>query len=175
MPAMPRHALKTAFAFTLLGALAACGSEAEPDPAAAGSDAQMPSAGGDQSAAGPGNASPDDVVLETPVGGAAATIPSALQGRWGMTQADCDPSRADNKGLMVVNADALEFYESRGTLDDIAESGSTRIRADFDFEGEGMTWEREMVLDAQDGGNVLIRRDYGDDAMPGPMRYTRCS
>ena len=38
-----------------------------------------------------------------------------------------------------------------------------------------MTWEREVVLDVQDGGATLVRREYGDDAAPGPFRYAKCN
>jgi len=105
----------------------------------------------------------------------ADTIPEAVQGRWGITANDCDPARDDNKGLMVVEPTQLTFYESRGTLGEITDADSTRIEARFDFAGEGQTWQRDMVLDVQDGGNTLIRRDYGDDAMPGPLRYMNCA
>ena len=58
--------------------------------------------------------------------------------------------------------------------DTISEAAPTRIRAAFDFTGEGMTWQREVVLDVQDDGATLIRREYGQDAAPGPFRYARC-
>ena len=45
-------------------------------------------------------------------------------------------------------------------------------RASFDFTGEGMTWQREETLELQDG--TLIRREAGQDAAPGPFKYTRC-
>jgi hypothetical protein len=109
--------------------------------------------------------------LQPPV---ATAIPAAVQGRWGMVPADCEPGRADAKGLLEITATQLEFYESVGKLDDIAESSDTRIRAGFDFSGEGMTWRRDVVLDVQDGDETLIRREYGEDAAPGPFSYTRC-
>src|SRR5690606_9685670 len=80
----------------------------------------------------------------------ASEIPAATRGRWGLAAADCEPARSDAKGLLTIDATRLEFYESVGTLDAIEEAGPTRIRAAFDFEGEGMTWEREIVLDVQD-------------------------
>jgi hypothetical protein len=100
-------------------------------------------------------------------------IPAALQGRWGLTGADCEPGRADAKGLLTIDGRTLEFYESVGTLDGIDEAGASRIRASFDFSGEGMTWERDMVLEVQDG-QTLIRQDHGDEAARDPFRYTRC-
>jgi len=106
---------------------------------------------------------------------APTAIPAAIQGRWGLTEADCEPGRPDAKGLLTITAGKLEFYESVATLDGIDEASETRIRADFDFEGEGMTWEREIVLDVQDGGRTLIRREYGEDAAPDPFRYSQCN
>lgn len=106
---------------------------------------------------------------------AAGGIPQALQGRWGMVPADCEPGRADAKGLLVVDADSLEFYESMGTLGEAAERSASRIRAEFAFTGEGMTWEREMELATTDGGETMVRTEFGDDAMPGPQTYARCT
>lgn len=100
-------------------------------------------------------------------------IPSALQGRWGLVPADCEPGRADAKGLMIVSVDKLEFYESVGTLGEPSERLPQRLRADFAFTGEGMTWTREMSLETD--GETLMRTEYGAEAMPGPLRYTKCS
>jgi hypothetical protein len=105
---------------------------------------------------------------------ATTTIPPAIQGRWGMVAADCEPGRDDAKGLLTISATKLQFYESVGTLATITEASDTRIRAMFDFTGEGMTWQRDAVLDVQDAGKTLIRREYGDDAAPGAFRYTKC-
>jgi len=102
-------------------------------------------------------------------------IPVAIRGRWGLVPADCEPGRDDAKGLLTIDATTLEFYESVGTLDAVTEAGPTRIRAAFDFEGEGMTWQREVMLEVQDGGDTLVRRDYGLDAAPAPYRYTECN
>lgn len=103
------------------------------------------------------------------------SIPQPIQGRWGLTAADCEPGRGDATGLLVITGGKLEFYESVGTLTEIEEAEAGRIRAAFDFTGEGMTWERDLVLDVQDQGQTLIRREYGQDAAPGPFRYVKCS
>ena len=113
---------------------------------------------------------PDDAGTPAPT-----EIPEAIRGRWGLVAADCTSTRGDAKGLLEIDAGRLRFYESVGTLDTVMDAEPTRLRATFDFEGEGMTWEREMVLDVQDGGSTLIRREYGEDAAPGPFRYSRCT
>jgi predicted small secreted protein len=102
-------------------------------------------------------------------------IPEVLRGRWGLVPADCTSTRGDAKGLLTITGDELRFYESVGTLDTIMEADPMRIRAAFEFQGEGMTWQREVVLDVQDDGATLIRREYGEDAAPGPFRYATCT
>ena len=104
-----------------------------------------------------------------------AQIPTAMQGRWALVPADCEPGRADAKGLLTITADKLRFYESVGTLGDIREAAENRIRASFDFMGEGMEWQRDMTLELQDGGSALVRREFGADAAPEPLRYSRCA
>jgi len=102
-----------------------------------------------------------------------ATIPAALQGRWGINEADCDRSRADAKGLMEVGPGTIRFYESRGKLRDLIVADPTRLEADFDFTGEGQTWERRVILDLE--GGTLTRRDYGDGADPTELDYQACT
>lgn len=104
-----------------------------------------------------------------------AEIPEAVRGRWGLVPADCTSTLGDAKGLLVVSADQLKFYESVAKLGTIKEAGESRIRATFDYTGEGQSWTQDVVLDARDDGRTLIRRDYGPDAMPGPLKYTRCT
>lgn len=104
----------------------------------------------------------------------ASTIPAAIQGRWGLVAADCEPGRDDAKGLLTIGTAKLEFYESVGTLSKIADADDSHVRAVFDFTGEGMTWERDELLEVQPGGRALSRREYGQDAAPEPFRYTRC-
>ena len=103
------------------------------------------------------------------------TIPVAIRGRWGLVPADCTSTRGDTKGLLTIDAGYLKFYESVGKLGNTFEEWTKqRIRSAFTFSGEGMTWQREILLDVQDGGKTLVRREYGEDAAPGPFKYTRC-
>lgn len=106
--------------------------------------------------------------------GQSGTIPVTLQGRWGINAADCTTTLGDDKGLLTIDGQTVKFYRSRATLETVNERSESSIDAAFDFTGEGMTWQRRMVLDAQDDGATLVRHDYGDDAEPGPIRYARC-
>ncbi len=53
-----------------------------------------------------------DDASASPVQAAPGKIPASLHGRWGMTPADCTSTRGDAKGLLIVSADGLKFYES---------------------------------------------------------------
>lgn len=102
-------------------------------------------------------------------------IPEVVRGRWGLVPADCTSTKGDAKGLLEVSADQLKFYESVAKLGMIKEVGESRIRATFAYTGEGQSWSQDVVLDVQDDGQTMIRRDYGPDAMPGPLKYMRCT
>ncbi|MFC0203739.1 hypothetical protein [Novosphingobium soli] len=105
---------------------------------------------------------------------AMSEIPDAIRGRWGLVPADCTSTRGDAKGLLEVSADQLKFYESVAKLGEIKEAGESRIRATFAYTGEGQSWTQDVVLDVADDGRTMTRRDYGKDALPGPLKYTRC-
>ncbi len=101
-------------------------------------------------------------------------IPLAMRGRWGLVDADCTSRHGDAKGLLEISETALTFYESRATLADFTEWAPDHIRAEFNFSGEGMNWQRDMALALKDDGKTLIRREYGADAAPAPFSYRRC-
>ena len=130
-------------------ALAACGSNEEPAT--------------EQTAA----ASPTPTPLPT-------EIPADYQGRWGLSAADCAAESGSAEGLLEITSTELKFYESVGTLESVTGATGGRFRGEFGFTGEGMSWERDVVLDLRSDGNVLIRREFGDDASPQPFDYTRC-
>jgi hypothetical protein len=156
-------------------ALAACNSGGE-----AGNNQQ-----GDESAVveeAPSNLQDDPGNSVVPIGNAAsalpaatpvASVPAAFQGRWGMVPNDCDPARDDNKGLMTVTADRLRFYESRATISDARQAGTT-LTAKLSFSGEGQTWEQQGRLVLQDDGKTLVRDGTGEGMEGGPFRYSRC-
>jgi len=100
------------------------------------------------------------------------TIPDTMQGRWGMVPADCTSTKGDAKGLLVIDATSLRFYESVGTLTSVSERSANSIRGQFAFTGEGMEWTREETLSLE--GATLTRTENGGD-LPGPLQYRRCA
>lgn len=150
-------------------ATAACSKGEAPDAPA--TESATGAASADASASPAPEADTSSEAADTAAGDA---IPSPVQGTWGINEADCDTSRGDAKGNLKVLPKRLEFYESVAYLVSVKERDTSRIRATFTFEGEGQTWTQDVVLDAQNGGQTLIRRDYGPDALPGPLKYKRC-
>lgn len=101
----------------------------------------------------------------------AAPIPAMFHGRWGLTPGDCTSTRGDNKGLLVVSADKLTFYESRAVPKGNTKSSGDSFSADFDFTGEGQSWTRFQSLELQKGGK-LVRTESGPMAS---YTYAKCS
>lgn len=112
---------------------------------------------------------------ETKTAGDGKAIPAAIRGRWALNAADCTAKKGTDLTALTVDATNLRFYESHGELVRVRESDAGRIVADYKFSGEGVEWDRRMQLDLTDGGKALVRRDYGEGAAAGPMRYTRCA
>ena len=127
----------------------------------------------------PAEAPDADVAVPAPVdaGGEAdgKSIPVALRGRWALDAGDCPKRPGTDLTALVIDAANLRFHESHGELGQVRESDAHRIVADYRFSGEGMEWNRRMQLDLADGGKTLVRRDQGEGAAAGPMRYTRCA
>lgn len=137
----------------------------------------------DAATSGPETSEP---VLETPgvmeTGAAAGdelvdtgSIPSLLQGRWGLVPADCTSDRGDAKGLLTVGPQKLEFYESVAELGEVKQIGKSEVTAAFAFSGEGQTWDLDVTLASPDGGKTMVRTDKGADAAPGPLTYRKCT
>ncbi len=103
------------------------------------------------------------------------TIPPTIRGRWALKAADCKAKKGTDLTALTIDATNLRFYESHGELARVRTSDASRIVADYKFSGEGVEWDRRMELDLADGGKTLVRRDSGEGAAAGPMRYTRCT
>ncbi|MEO7564983.1 MAG: hypothetical protein ABIR63_02625 [Sphingomicrobium sp.] len=97
-------------------------------------------------------------------------IPAALQGRWGLSPADCITSRGDNKGMLQVTAEQLMFFESRATPGTSIERRDTGISGNFDFTGEGQRWSKYVSLTLQNGRLVETERSPATS-----YTYARCN
>lgn len=112
---------------------------------------------------------------ETKAAGDGKAIPSAIRGRWALKAADCTAKKGTDLTALTIDATNLRFYESHGELTRVRQSDADSIVADYRFSGEGEEWDRRMQLDLGNGGKTLVRRDEGEGAAAGSMRYTRCS
>jgi hypothetical protein len=102
--------------------------------------------------------------------GGGGAIPAAFHGRWGMTPADCMPNRSDNKGLLVVSADGMRFYEALAKPSGELRLTPKSVSGSFSFSGEGETWKRHEVLELQ--GHKLVRTESAPMAS---YTYARCA
>ena len=97
-------------------------------------------------------------------------IPAFLQGRWGMTPADCTSTRGDAKGLLVIDPGHLRFYESVAIPVGNTNASDDSFSADYRFTGEGRTWQRFESLQLQD--KRLVRTTSNPMAS---YTYAKCS
>ena len=158
----PRFALGCCAAL----ALAACSEPKQPAP-----DATF-------AAVDAASATPEATI--TPTASAAPvetekSIPLALRGRWGLVAADCTSTRGDAKGLITISADSVRYYESVAKLSKVTERSATSLTARYAFSGEGMEWQRGMMLKLQNGGKAMVKQEFGADAAPGSLTYLQCS
>lgn len=97
-------------------------------------------------------------------------IPAALQGRWGLAPADCTSTLGDAKGLLVVNANELRFYESRAVPASNVDSDAVSIVGNFAFAGEGQRWTKYEALKMDN--RTLVRTEMNPAAS---FTYAKCS
>lgn len=143
---------KFAAAFAVLS-LAACNSEPEAPPV---EETALP-----------------DFPAPTTEGVDESTIPAGLRGRWGLVAEDCTSTQGDAKGLIVVDATTIKFYESLAMLEEVKQASETSFLAHFTFVGEGQTWKVDEQLDLREDGR-LVRTEQGEGAMAGPLVYSAC-
>lgn len=99
----------------------------------------------------------------------AGAIPALLQGRWGLTPGDCTSTRGDAKGLLIVSAGDLRFYESRAVPSPAAVADKDSINGNFRFTGEGQSWTKFETLERKN--NTLVRTDSNPAAS---YTYAKC-
>lgn len=96
-------------------------------------------------------------------------IPVALQGRWGLTPGDCMGPLDSAKGLLVINGNALRFYESRAVPGPDVQASNLSMNGHFHFTGEGQVWDKFMAL--QRNGHKLKRTESNPAAS---YTYAKC-
>ena len=109
------------------------------------------------------------------------TMPAEIHGKWrrsteaSVTRAQCVDSASVNMGLILtIRPDGFSRFEDGGRLIRVHERDSKRIRATFDTTYADTPTQGEFVFEAQDNGQTLIERQFGDGAEPGILRYRRC-
>ena len=103
-----------------------------------------------------------------PTDATTAAIPAQYRGRWGMVANDCQPGRADAKGLIEIDDKTVKFYEAVATLKEQRPAIATSFSGQFGFTGEGQTWEKVMTFTRT--GDKLTRAEE-----EGTFTYTRCA
>ena len=111
-----------------------------------------------------------DTQPATPLPPPEAVIPAALQGRWGLTPADCMPGRSDAKGLILVTSGELRFYQSRAVPAGDITSDADSMSGKFAFTGEGQNWTKYEALKVDKGR--LTRTETNPSAS---LTYAKCS
>lgn len=94
-------------------------------------------------------------------------IPAGYHGRWGMVSNDCQPGRADAKGLITIGDTTVRYYEAVATLKEQRPAIATSFSGLFAFSGEGQNWEKVMTFTRT--GNALERAEDS-----GTFTYRRC-
>jgi hypothetical protein len=100
---------------------------------------------------------------------AAAVIPAAIQGRWGLSPGDCTSHRGDAKGLLVISASELRFYESRAVPSPGLQVDSNSVSGNFRFTGEGQSWTKYETIELRK--NRLVRTESNPAAS---YTYAKC-
>jgi hypothetical protein len=151
----------------LLG-IAACSSHGPVDKAVAANTAALPAvtpsaASASGQSRGATQSGPEMATSSTP-------IPASLQGRWGLTPADCTTTKGDAKGLLTITPTDLRFHESRAVPAADTEIDGGTFSGTFKYAGEGRSWSRYEVLTLD--GQVLVRTETKPAAS---FNYAKCS
>jgi len=160
--------MKCATILAAMAALAACG---RPSPIAeeANNASALPEPVNETSASPTGAPPANNVVAANGESATATPIPAALQGRWGLTPADCTSTRGDAKGLLVIGPNELRFYESVAVPAANVMTSEDSVGGSFNFTGEGQSWTKYQSLQAEDGRLTRTERDP-----LASFRYVRC-
>jgi hypothetical protein len=149
-------------------AIACCGKPDPVDETATGAAATLP----DVARPAPSAIGEPHVATApaAPLPAAATAIPASLQGRWGLSPADCMPGRSDAKGLLMVTSGEMRFYESRAVPSGDVQTDPKSMSGHFAFTGEGQSWSKyeALKIDKQ----MLVRTEANPTAS---FSYAKCS
>jgi len=161
------RAIAPIVACLMMASIVACGSR---DPVADEADnvAGLPSVNSDSPS--PDGAPPNNNSAPAAASTPAAKIPTALQGRWGLSPGDCTSTLGDAKGLLVINDAELRFYESRAVPGADAQADDNSISGTFAFTGEGQSWSKFEAIKLQ--GHDLVRTETKPAAS---FTYAKCT
>lgn len=148
-------------------AVVSCG---QPGPVANGANVVNLPVSANHAEPDPAGLPPQNAAAPQPVAPPSAPkIPIGLQGRWGLAPADCTSTRGDAKGLLVVTADQLRFYESRAMPSSDVNADSGSVSGHFNFSGEGQSWSKFEALKRT--GDKLTRTETSPAAS---YTYAKC-
>ncbi len=148
--------MRTLFTCLAIATLAAC---SRPNPVANGANNVDALPEPNTAAPSPTGAPPANAIASGGTPAAAASIPAALQGRWGLSPRDCTSTLGDAKGLLIVSADEIRFYESRAVPSPGIETSPESVSGNFAFTGEGQQWDKYETLKLQQGKLIRTERD----------------
>jgi hypothetical protein len=153
--------------FVLALSLFACGKPSPVDDKAADAATRLP----DVNAPAPTTIGEPHVATTParPLPASATTIPAVIQGRWGLTPADCTLGRSDAKGLLVITSADLRFYESRAVPLGDVQADPASVSGHFAFTGEGQSWTKYEALKIDK--DVLVRTEANPTAS---FNYAKC-
>ena len=162
------RAIAPVFLCGMMATILAC-SQQDPVDNNAGSTTAVPAGAAAEPAADASGAPPAQGTSPSQAASGEA-IPASLQGRWGLTPMDCTSTKGDAKGLLIVSADNLKFYESRAVPSRDAHHGQDSISGNFNYTGEGQTWTKFESLELK--GHGLVRTESNPVAS---FTYARCT
>lgn len=86
------------------------------------------------------------------------TIPAKFLGKWDASAEEC--GRASIMTL-TISENAVRFHESIGEIHNVTPEGENAVKVSGPFDGEGESWEGEMLLELSADGNTLTTTNNG--------------
>lgn len=160
--------MRRLIALALLGAVAGCHGDNSAKPSE--QDNEAAAAIGNAIAANSTAAQLEGLPVPQPTAHALAyQIPTSFVGRWGMTKADCDPDGPAVKGLLTISSDGLEFWESKGNVQQIVRHSPYDVTLTLGMTGEGQSWTSTTRLTLDAAATRMTRTEDNRS-----YRYQRC-